>query len=891
MFKHYPDGVISHIAGPDGGVMQYAKDDKNRIAQQILPSGVVIEWCYDPDGKHTHRRDQFGRLFPPEDQLPELPSPLEHDGPETQRDWLLGRPQRGLPEQSTVLPLSVKQALAQLAPANPAGSAEPQPVRDVLARVIEQAHLDGTVERFQHDGEGNVIAHQDTKGNWSYRKIVSWNLLGAEQSALGAVKQYEYTHQETRRTWVDGNGNRTDYMFDLRHRSSEIHRQGALFESFVRDSHGTVIEAKDATGNALVTRQSGAQGLPVSTELVSGEKYTFNYDDFGNPKEASSSEHEVMRETLRRFFFHSLSHRLIEHRDGIGVRHGYDGSRRLLHTVYFERFCVEYRLLRSGKQRVFTPVGGYHDFSRSSGGEMVRENGNGTSEAILFDNHDLMCSRACWRQEDVAIGPRWTTRYFYNAERELLVETDTETGQVRYGYDADHQLVLQQDARGPRQYAYDAAGNLTYSPNHRTIERQAGNLLHFSDAERFEYDERKRLCKRTRWDGIVIDYLYDSAGQLVEARFSDRQAVWRAAYDGHGRRIWREYDGRRTDFYWDDDRLMAEVAPDGRVRLYVYSNTDALVPFMWIDYASVEADPESGKPHFIFVNGTGMPVRVENELGDEVWRANHIDPYGLVEVDEGAEVDVRLRFAGHFYDEHTGLHYNRFRDYDPSLGRYLQPDPIDMAGGINLYAYPSNPVVDVDLRGLVHRKRPGPRPHRDIPLEDMTDEQLKDVCKYHADNLADYHENVFAKPDRRRFRNHNTFSVGVIEDASGSRRLVATMNDGTPNDRSGRYMQRHGIEDATGGRPRLARRQQRDARGRPTGETETYNRDTGNVHDKSSRSSHHAERRMRRAPGEGETLVAQSPSQPCCSGCQRALGRPDANGNRPLDQIPADRQR
>ncbi len=48
------------------------------------------------------------------------------------------------------------------------------------------------------------------------------------------------------------------------------------------------------------------------------------------------------------------------------------------------------------------------------------------------------------------------------------------------------------------------------------------------------------------------------------------------------------------------------------------------------------------------------------------------------------------------YDEETGLHYNRHRYYDPRQGRYITQDPIGLAGGWNLYAYPLDPVMGVD---------------------------------------------------------------------------------------------------------------------------------------------------------------------------------------------------
>jgi RHS repeat-associated protein len=59
-----------------------------------------------------------------------------------------------------------------------------------------------------------------------------------------------------------------------------------------------------------------------------------------------------------------------------------------------------------------------------------------------------------------------------------------------------------------------------------------------------------------------------------------------------------------------------------------------------------------------------------------------------------------LRFPGQYADDETGYSYNYFRFYDPSIGRYLQSDPLGIAVGLNTYTYvDDNPVNWVDPRG------------------------------------------------------------------------------------------------------------------------------------------------------------------------------------------------
>jgi RHS repeat-associated protein len=62
---------------------------------------------------------------------------------------------------------------------------------------------------------------------------------------------------------------------------------------------------------------------------------------------------------------------------------------------------------------------------------------------------------------------------------------------------------------------------------------------------------------------------------------------------------------------------------------------------------------------------------------------------------------LALGYPGQWKDPATGLFQNWHRDYDPTLGRYVEADPIGLGGGSNLYGYVGgNPVNLVDPEGL-----------------------------------------------------------------------------------------------------------------------------------------------------------------------------------------------
>ncbi|MPM08576.1 Protein RhsD [bioreactor metagenome] len=105
--------------------------------------------------------------------------------------------------------------------------------------------------------------------------------------------------------------------------------------------------------------------------------------------------------------------------------------------------------------------------------------------------------------------------------------------------------------------------------------------------------------------------------------------------------------------------------------------------------------------HLYHCDHLGTPEVLINESAAVSWSIE-LDTFGATLGEHNPEhLHQPIRFQGQHWDEESGLHYNRHRYYDARLARYLTQDPLNLMGGIHLYAYAgNNPIRYIDPLGL-----------------------------------------------------------------------------------------------------------------------------------------------------------------------------------------------
>lgn len=125
--------------------------------------------------------------------------------------------------------------------------------------------------------------------------------------------------------------------------------------------------------------------------------------------------------------------------------------------------------------------------------------------------------------------------------------------------------------------------------------------------------------------------------------------------------------------------------------------------------ATITVNAPQATMFFIHPDHLNTPRLVADANQATVWKWDQQEPFGNDTPNgdpnnTGTTFDLPLRLPGQRYDAETGLQYNYYRDYDPSLGIYKQSDPIGLRGGLNSYAYTfSSPLrfSDPDGQGIL----------------------------------------------------------------------------------------------------------------------------------------------------------------------------------------------
>ena len=245
---------------------------------------------------------------------------------------------------------------------------------------------------------------------------------------------------------------------------------------------------------------------------------------------------------------------------------------------------------------------------------------------------------------------------------------------------------------------------------------QQGNKLNRIGNDYYSYDKAGRLVKKTAikdgFRGKTLYYRWNGNNQL-ERLTNEWGEVWYYKYDALGRRIEKACPQRntKTTYLWDGDQVAyQETEKHGKtesLRHCIFNGWELIAQqdsYFKIDLRN-HHKTWTQTTNYAVCQPNGQPLALFTPKGKRTWRKAPNSLWGLPlleswESKQAEPLNPNLLFAGQYFDQESGLAYNRFRYYDPQSGCYLKSDPIGLNGGETPYAYVHNPWDWLDPFGL-----------------------------------------------------------------------------------------------------------------------------------------------------------------------------------------------
>lgn len=736
------------IVQPNGGVIRFAYDEQDNLVEIKDPEGSIWKREYDENGNLNKEINPLGHItqykYNNDNQLVEV---IDAKGGVKKIQY------NELGQMISYTDCSGKSSTWEydedgvLTAEQTANNKVVQYFYSTKGRDKGQLqsiiYPDGLKEYFEHDEEGRLLKHTDTKGLVTEYKYNQVGLLEQRIDANRHSVAYQWDKQGRIQKLI--NQNQAEYLFGYNPYGYLIREQAFDGEEkhYSYNENGRIFQIRQP--NILTQFDYYADGQIASksfTHLHTGQKQTeqFDYNLNSQLSRASNevSQIDFYRNALGQLVREHQHYKIPELKPLTAVLHyEYDELGNLIKTIRPDGHTLNHLVYGSGhiyaiglnNQEVVS-------FQRDDlHRETTRLLANGLIQTKQYNDVGLLSSQLIQPEQETQDYLQYQAHRHYQYDQNYLLSQveDSRLGRLNYQYDPIGRLIAAQSLHKTESFNFDPAGNLIDSDSVLSPAQIKNNLIKSYKGKHYQYDAQGNVTEIIQ-AGKNLKLTWDNQNRLI--RSDNNGLVTEYGYDVFGRRLYKKTTNELTLFGWDGDLMIWESVKSAQMsytKHYIYE-PDSFVPLLQAgykdfiqlietpDYQEYQTKPYSiykdpvwnrnlGKERtaleqftFYHCDQVGTPQTMTNIRGECVWEILQ-DTWGAVSQIKALNQDNpfeqnNLRFQGQYYDQETELHYNRYRYYEPHSARYVSKDPIGLEGGMNTSSYVSDPNQWIDPKGL-----------------------------------------------------------------------------------------------------------------------------------------------------------------------------------------------